>query len=492
MWVIAGMMRLRKVHPKHLLLYAANPLVLLTVTDFSHGYAFLAPILFLAVWLLVRGNSAAGFVALGGMGVHPWYAAPVWPYVVNCRNWKKALMILLVPAGLAMLGRIDADFFQWWRAAGGAGLAPGNGLMGLLSMAFGDTAEPIAVSFFCGCLAVIYLVEPDPLRSVYLGVASLVLLLSPMNPWHMVLLAPFLCFYPASAWIVLQWGFFLWTPEVIGQPAELMPGWLKWLLPLFFLGLMARAKVRNRYLFSELAFGTPSSIAVIIPALNEGGTLAGCIDSIRGQAAVSEIIVTDGGSDDDTRLLAARKGARVIQAPRGRGGQIAAGIDASDADVFLVLHSDCRLLAGATERIIRHLTARPDIPGGALGMQFDSMTYQMKIISNLNNIRAKYSGIAFGDQGQFVRREALSAVGGFPALALMEDVELSMRLKSLGLTIFLPEGITVSGRRWTRSGVGVNAGVVLRLFFRYLFERRWRAGSVDSGYYFRAYYKSSR
>jgi rSAM/selenodomain-associated transferase 2 len=227
---------------------------------------------------------------------------------------------------------------------------------------------------------------------------------------------------------------------------------------------------------------------VIIPALNEGGTLAGCIDSLREQAAVSEILVADGGSDDDTRLVADRKGARVVRAPRGRGVQVAAAIDASNADVFLILHADCRLSRGATARIMRHLESRPDSPGGALGMRFESQKLKMNIISILNNLRAKYSGIAFGDQGQFVRRAALTPAGGFPAQVLMEDVELSMRLKSIGRPLFLPNGITVSGRRWMKTGFISNIGLVVGLCFRYLLERRWRLGRVDTGEYFRTYY----
>jgi rSAM/selenodomain-associated transferase 2 len=489
-WVIAGILRMRKMHPKRLLLYAANPLVLVTVTDFSQGYPFLSPILFVAFWLLIHEKNAAGFIVLGGMGVHPWFAAPVWPYLVNSRNWKKALMTLLVPAGVAMFCWADSGFFHWWRSTD-AGLTPGNGLMGLSPVVFGEMAGLFSIGLFVGCLAIIYLVEPVPLRSMYLGIAALVLCFSPLAPWHMVLVAPFLCFYPSVAWFAFQWIFFLWFPEAIGHSDELVPVWLKWSPPSVLLGLTGWAQLRNRYPSPDQAFGPPSRIAVIIPALNESATLAGCIDSLRGQAAVSEIIVADGGSDDDTCLVADQKGARVVQTSRGRGVQIAAATDASDADVFLILHSDCRLLQGATERIIRHLTSRPDMPGGALGMRFDDHDIKMGIISILNNMRARYSGIAFGDQGQFVRREALSAIGGFPALALMEDVELSMQLKSIGRPLFLPNGITVSGRRWKRTGFGTNIGLVLRLCFRYLLERRWRSGRVDIGYYFRAYYGRS-
>jgi GT2 family glycosyltransferase len=100
------------------------------------------------------------------------------------------------------------------------------------------------------------------------------------------------------------------------------------------------------------------------------------------------------------------------------------------------------------------------------------------------------TGIAFGDQAQFVRAEALRRIGGVPALMLMEDVELSLRLKRIGRTIYLKRGVAVSGRRWQRGSSRRNFLMVVGLFFRYLLKRRLGL-NPDERRYYREYYGSN-
>jgi rSAM/selenodomain-associated transferase 2 len=487
MGILAMMLQLRGHHPKRLLLYAANPLVLLTTTGHAHAHAFFTPVLFAALWMLLSGKTISGFAALGMTGVNPCLSPAVWPYFFSRSNWKPGLLALLMLATFATFNWIGFELFPWGPAAD-IGKSPVDGLMGVLRAVFGDWAGSTAAVLLCGCLAVIYLAEPDPLRSVYLSIGALVLLAGSLEAWHLVLMAPFLCFYPSPAWIALQMVFFLWSPAVFGNPQEVTDDWAKWFVPLLFLGLLLRGLIRNRYPFAEPRFKPPTSIAVVIPTLNESETLGNCLDILQDQDPVSEIIVADGGSGDETCLIAVQKGATVIQAPRGRGMQIAAGIEAAAADVLLILHSDCILSNDATGRIMKQLKSRPEAPGGSLGMDFEIRRLKMRFISFLNNMRARFSGIAFGDQAQFMRRDALPLIGGFPAMALMEDVELSMRLKSIGQTLFLPGGVTVSARRWMKTAFGANLLLVLRLCFRYLVQRRWREGNMPAEYYSRAYY----
>jgi GT2 family glycosyltransferase len=105
-------------------------------------------------------------------------------------------------------------------------------------------------------------------------------------------------------------------------------------------------------------------------------------------------------------------------------------------------------------------------------MAFASPDLQQQIISCLNNLRSKVTGISFGDQGQFVRTEALDRIGGFPKQMLMEDVEIYLRLKEVGKLVCLPKRIIVSGRRWETQPFIKGVGRVRHLFFRYLVERR--------------------
>ena len=245
---------------------------------------------------------------------------------------------------------------------------------------------------------------------------------------------------------------------------------------------------KNHYHSKSRPFVSPNDVAIIIPTLNEANHLESCLESVRKQSAVTEIIVVDGGSDDDTCRIAEELGVPVIRTVRGRGVQVAAGIEKSTADVCLIVHADCRLSNGTPAEIIRRLKARSNAPGGAVGMRFDVDTPKMRILSLFNNWRARLTGLSFGDQGQFVRREALSRIGGYPVIPIMEDVELAVRMKTAGPLLYLNRGITVSGRRWTRTGFNTNVMLVFRLLLNYLFDRRWRKENIDYRQYYRAYY----
>jgi glycosyltransferase involved in cell wall biosynthesis len=206
---------------------------------------------------------------------------------------------------------------------------------------------------------------------------------------------------------------------------------------------------------------------------------------------VTEIIVADGGSRDNTSDKAREGGALVLQAPKGRGSQIKRGIEASRGDLIWVLHADCVPKPGAAERILATLNERREMVGGALGMEFSGPGWKSGLIARLNNARARWAAIAFGDQGQFFRREVLPEMGGFPNMMLMEDVELSMRLKECGPVCFLPRGVVVSGRRWERKGFTGNTLRVLRLCAAYLVARRLGTASGRDRRFYELYYSAS-
>lgn len=228
--------------------------------------------------------------------------------------------------------------------------------------------------------------------------------------------------------------------------------------------------VANRF---PSAFNSVETIAAIVPVLNEAALIRPCVDSLFQQARIKEVIVADGGSTDDTLAVAKASGARVVSSPaRGRGYQISEGIRHTAADVILVIHADCRLAAGAAEGLLAALNADPFIAGGAFNMRFTESTARLRFVAWLNHLRMRLTGISFGDQGQFVRREALNRCGGFPAQMLMEDVELSLRLKQAGKTAFLPLPIHVSPRRWHSQRFVFRIGLIMRLFFHYLLARR--------------------
>jgi hypothetical protein len=129
---------------------------------------------------------------------------------------------------------------------------------------------------------------------------------------------------------------------------------------------------------------------------------------------------------------------------------------------------------------------------GGVGMRFEPQVSSTRLLAGLNNLRAVLTGICFGDQAQFFRAEALAAMGGFPPMMLMEDVELSLRLKELGRLAFLRRGIRVSGRRWQADGFFASLMTVFFLFPRYLAERRFFGGGQMNQSYYDIYYGRSK
>jgi glycosyltransferase involved in cell wall biosynthesis len=197
----------------------------------------------------------------------------------------------------------------------------------------------------------------------------------------------------------------------------------------------------------------PFSLAVIIPALNEAVSLAITLKSLTAQSAPAErVLVVDGGSSDETPAVATSLGAELLVVPgRGRGGQIAVGVATVLEDAILVGHADMVFSPHALASIKRKLFTDPACPGGCLGHQFDSPRLLYRLIEWLDRRRAR-RGESYGDQAQFYRPEWLSRVGGFPDQPIMEDVELSRRLRLLGRPAYLDVPVVVSPRRFERLG----------------------------------------
>jgi len=115
----------------------------------------------------------------------------------------------------------------------------------------------------------------------------------------------------------------------------------------------------------------------------------------------------------------------------------------------------------------------------------------MRMVNHLNTLRASLFGISFGDQGQFIRRDSLPAIGGLPQLPLMEDVELSLRLKEHSHPLYLSGGIVASERRWESSNKLAHAVLVISLVLRYMLTRLAFGKEVDVSRYYQQYYRNA-
>ncbi len=222
-------------------------------------------------------------------------------------------------------------------------------------------------------------------------------------------------------------------------------------------------------------------LSIVIPVLDEARHLETLLPDLAATCPGAEVIVVDGGSADGSPEVAARiPGVRVVASGRGRARQMNAGAAAASGDALLFLHADTRLPPGAAEAVLSAL-ADPAVVYGRFDVRFDSLRPAFRLIARLMNARSRLTGICTGDQAIFVRRATFEALGGYADIALMEDVELTRRLKRAGRLTALRLRVTTSGRKWEREGVART--VVLMWALRFLYVCGVRPARLHRWYY---------
>lgn len=207
------------------------------------------------------------------------------------------------------------------------------------------------------------------------------------------------------------------------------------------------------------------SLSIVMPVLDEGQRIGQAISDLSPLIARGvEMIVVDGGSRDDTIVVARERGARVISATRSRAAQMNSGAAIARGAVLLFLHADTALPADADRKIAAALEHRQ---WGRFDVKIEGRHWMLPVIAALMNIRSRITGIATGDQAMFMRREAFERVGGFHPQPLMEDIALSARLLKLGRPACLRSRAITSGRRWDSHGTWRTILLMWRLRLAY-------------------------
>lgn len=186
------------------------------------------------------------------------------------------------------------------------------------------------------------------------------------------------------------------------------------------------------------------SLSIIIPAFNAAAQIAATLDSLqslRGRGA--EIIVADGGSNDDTITLARDRADQVLGSAHGNAQQMNAGAAAARGEILCFLHAGARLPEGADGLMIGGL-ARSRRSWGYFRVRSECAQPRWRAAAMLMNCRARLTGIAGGAQGIFVTRSLFEAAGRFPELAAREDLVFSRQLKIYGAPLRINHPLTIT------------------------------------------------
>ena len=217
----------------------------------------------------------------------------------------------------------------------------------------------------------------------------------------------------------------------------------------------------------------PTRLSIVVPALNEAAGITATLSALaplRRQG--HQLIVVDGGSSDATATLAAPHADLVLASEPGRARQMNGGAAVATGEVLLFLHADTRLPAQAAAAI--HLAMQRGARWGRFDVTIEGRSAWLPVVGFLMNWRSRFSGIATGDQALFVQAALFRELGGFAPLPLMEDIELTRRLRAIARPACLHERVCTSGRRWDTRGAWPTIWLMWTLRWRY-----WRGTPAE-------------
>lgn len=216
------------------------------------------------------------------------------------------------------------------------------------------------------------------------------------------------------------------------------------------------------------------ALSIVIPALNEAAGIEATLRALQPlRARGVELVLADGGSGDGTAALARPWVDAVAEALRGRALQMNAGAALARAEVLLFLHADTRLPPLADVLVLQAVAT--GACWGRFDVRIEGRPWVLRLVAALMNWRSRFTGIATGDQALFVERALFEELGGYADQPLMEDIELSRRLRAHGAPACLRERVVTSGRRWEQRGAWRTIFLMWRLRWRY-----WRGESPDT------------
>ena len=191
-------------------------------------------------------------------------------------------------------------------------------------------------------------------------------------------------------------------------------------------------------------------LSIVIPVINEGAGLDSRLRQLRTQLSGlpdSEIIISDGGSQDDTLSIAQVHGCKIVSGPAGRARQLNLGAKQAVYGWLLFLHADTRLPGDFHAQVMQTKN------WGFFKLRLSGTQSVFRLIEKMISGRSAWSGISTGDQAQFFKTDFFRSIGGYPDIPLMEDVAISKKARGLAKPLVIDEPVITSSRRWEQNGI---------------------------------------
>lgn len=493
------------------ILYAFNPVILYAFAGQGHFDVIQNFFLMGAICFYDRRLWGWMFLFVGLAVQSKYVAAVTVPFFITRFNYK----YVWITAASVILFYLPFVHTQWHQlffslTTFGNEFACNGSIHGILKAALGGIP---GATYICKILLILllflgfYFFHPDinyrfrhdPVSGCFYVLGAVLLLSPTVHFWYLSWIVPFIVLRPSTSWIVLCLTI---SSYFVSNGIALNTG--EWRLPLwsqiiewapFYILFIFEISIFVRRIHLPVCRSVPQSVSVVIPTRNEAKNIGACIDAIIKDHSVVEVIVVDSASNDQTVMLAESLGAKVIKhsvSPEnggGRGGQIYAGIRAARGDIIAIVHADTIVTRPTFTDMLILFAKNPMIAGGAVGGIFNDADWRMRLIEFLNDFRAVFLGIGFGDQVQFFRRKPILERNLFPAIPLMEDVELSLRLNTLGRQAYLFGNALISARRWQNIGFKNSISVICRVA-SYLWQRIWK--QPDTLAMYRNYYNQEK
>lgn len=214
-------------------------------------------------------------------------------------------------------------------------------------------------------------------------------------------------------------------------------------------------------------------LSIVIPTLNEAAGLRDHLEALQVfRKAGHEVILVDGGSSDNSQQIATPLVDIIVESPAGRATQMNSGAAKATGDLLLFLHADTVLPLQTPSLIAGALCDGTSLGGpgwGRFDVRLSGNHPMLRIVERLMNWRSCLTGIATGDQAMFMTKQIFQQVGGFPEIALMEDIEISKRLKQKGRPACIDVPVITSSRRWEQRGILRTILLMWRIRLAYFF-----------------------